>query len=138
MNNITKSITEKIITDTPMALPQAVLYGVDTDGETTVIGRHRDIYELLETCELPKDNNFVGLAVHTTGWAAPLNENGEVDGKPSEHAERQRCALVVCRTAQDFCSAIRLESREEVEYDQESPKGSLWEAIGDCLVRLGA
>lgn len=138
MSNFTKSITEKIITDTPMSLSQAVLYGVETSGETVEIGRHRDVYELLETCEFPDNNNIVGIAVHTTGWAAPLNENGEVDGAPSQHPERQRCALVVCRTAQDFCSGVKLASRDEVEYDQSQPQGALWEALGDCLVRLGA
>ena len=121
-----------------MTLSEAVLSGVTTNCRTVEIGRHRDVYELLETCELPKGVKIVGLVVHTTGWAAPLNADGEVDGRPSEHAERQRCALVVCRTAQEFCSAVKLESRDEVEYEEEEAQGSLWEALGDCLARLGA
>jgi hypothetical protein len=138
MSNIAKSTTEKIITDTPMTLAQAVLYGVAINGGTVEIGRNRDVYELLETCEFPENHTIIGLAVHTTGWAAPTNENGEVEGRPSEHPERQRCALVVCRTAQEFCSAVKLESRDEVEYEEEEAQGSLWEALGDCLARLGA
>jgi hypothetical protein len=134
---IERTIVENIIRWSPMTLSEAVLSGVTTNCRTVEIGRHRDVYELLETCELPKGVKIVGLVVHATGWAAPLNADGEVDGRPSEHAERQRCALVVCRTAQKFCSALKLENTAEVEYEQDSPRGSLWEALSDCFVRLG-
>jgi len=129
-----KHITEKIITDTPMSLPQAVLYGVDTNGETVELGRNPDIYELLEQ-DWKNDNHLVGIAIHTTGWAAPL-VNGEVDGKPSAHPDRVRVALVATVTTLGFCSAIAFADGRETVFEENAPEGSLWEAMNDCVDRL--
>ena len=56
-----------------MKLEQEVLYGVTTDGGTVELGRSPVLFELLETYEFPENHNFIGIAIHTTGWSAPLN-----------------------------------------------------------------
>lgn len=131
-----KLITEKIITDSPMELPQAVLYGIMTEGETVILGRHPDIYDLLDS-DYSDTEGLVGIAVHTTGWAAPLNDNGEVEGgRPSEHAQRRRVALVATITMNGYCSGIKFADEEEVTYDEGTPSGALWEAMNDCIEKI--
>lgn len=59
-----------------------------------------DVYELLfmfsnlrqYSPEVPTPD---ALAIVTTGWGAPLGDNGEVEGRPSEHASRFRVGLVI-------------------------------------------
>jgi len=130
-----KLITEKIITDSPMELPQAVLYGIKTEGETIILGRHPDIYDLLDT-DYSDTEGLVGIAVHTTGWAAPLNSDGEVDGRPSEHALRRRIALVATITMNGYCSGIKFADEEEVTFDESTPSGALWEAMNKCVGKI--
>lgn len=129
-----KHITEQIITDTPMELPQAVLYGVNPQGETVELGRYPDIYDLL--AQDYDNENLVGIAIHTTGWAAPLNADGEVEGAPSKHPDRVRVALVATITTHGFCSAIAFGDGRETVFEENAPSGALWEAMNDCLERL--
>ncbi len=140
---IEKTITENIIFDSPMKLAQAVLYGVTTDGGLVELGRSPDVYELLETCEFPENNNIIGIAVHTTGWAAPLNpETGETDGRPSEHAERRWVVLVVTLTFNGFCSATKFATQrrgfvlEETNFDDTTASGEVWDAMNTCMEKV--
>lgn len=139
---IEKIITENIILDSPMDLPQSVLYGVDIDGRTFVLGSHVDLYALLEN-DYSNIIGLVGIAIHTTGWAAPLNpDSGEVDGPPSEHAERQRIVLVATLTLNGFCSAMKSADRrsgfvlEETTFDETLPSGELWDAMENCMDKV--
>lgn len=130
-----KTITEKIITDSPLELPQAVLYGVNTEGKTFVLASESDIYELLDN-DYSDTEGLVGIVIQTTGWAAPLNADGEVEGRPSEHAERRRVALVSTLTMNGYCSGIKFADEEEVTYDEGTPSGALWEAMNECVERI--
>lgn len=130
-----KLITEKIITDSPMTLAQAVLYGIDTEGDTFVLASQVDVYDLLED-DYSDREGLVGIAVHTTGWAAPLNPDGEVDGRPSEHPERRRVALVATLTINGYCSGIKFEDEEEVTYEEGMPTGNLWRALNECMDKI--
>lgn len=133
-----KHITEKIITDTPMSLPEAVLYGVDGNGGTVELGRYPDIYDLLDkdySAQAERDR-LVGIAIHTTGWAAPLNADGEVEGAPSAHPNRVRVALVATLTMFGYCSGIAFADGRETVFEETAPEGSLWEAMNDCVNRL--
>ena len=140
---IEKTITENIIFDSPMKLAQAVLYGVTTDGGMVELGRSPDVYELLDTCEFPENDNIIGIAVHTTGWAAPLNpETGETDGRPSEHAERRWVVLVVTLTFNGFCSATKFATQrrgfvlEETNFHDTTASGEIWDAMNVCIEKL--
>lgn len=137
-----KTITENIIFDSPMNLPQAVLYGVHAEGNTRVLGTHADVYALLER-DLSGTEGLIGIAVHTTGWAAPLNpETGETDMRPSEHPERRRIVLVVTLTMNGFCSGMKFARKvpgaviEETNFDEESASGDLWEALNECFDKI--
>ena len=140
---IEKTITENLIVDSPMKLEQAVLYGVTTDGGTVELGRSWNLFELLETCEFPENHNIIGIAVHTTGWAAPLNpETGETDGRPSEHAERRWVVLVVTLTMNGFCSATKFATQrrgfvlEETNFHDTTASGEVWDAMNVCIEKL--
>lgn len=130
-----KHITERIITDTPMSLPQAVLYGVNMNGETVELGRHPDCYSLLEADYSDYSDGLVGIALHTTGWAAPI-KNGKPEGAPSQHPDRVRVALVATLTLSGYCSGIAFADGRETQYEENAPEGALWDALQECLYGL--
>jgi hypothetical protein len=111
-------------------IPKAHLYGVTVaDGQTSIklLSTHADVYELLEQ---PKEEAFDYFGVVTTGWAAPLNADGEVDGKPSEHAQRRRVRLMVVASREDVVSVLRFaDEPDEIITDEGNAVGSLADAI---------
>lgn len=111
-------------------LPNAQLYGVTlTDGEAGIklLSTHADVYELLAQ---PKPEAFDYFGVVTTGWAAPLNADGGVDGKPSEHAQRRRVRLMVVASREDVASVLRFQDEpDEIVTDPGNATGSLADAI---------
>ena len=129
------SVAEKIIKDTGHEMSNAVLYGVTEDGSNFELGRAPDVYDLLDG-EYPSAG-VVGLAVHTTGWAAPLNADGEVDGQPSKHPERRRIALVLVITAEGDAYALSFaDDPDDLEIDEGSDDGDLFHALRQCLSRI--
>jgi hypothetical protein len=134
MNMKPISVAEKIIKDTGHEMSNAVLYGVTEDGSNFELGRAPDIYDLLD--EKYPSTGVVGLAVHTTGWAAPLNEHGETDGAPSKHPERRRVALVTVMTAEGMGSALSFADDPDEIITDESGTGQLSDALKKCLLRM--
>ena len=127
-----KRITKRIISKTPNRLHEAVLYGVYENGEYEKIASHENVYEMLWETQLEPDNKFIGFSIETTGWAAPLLPDGTVAPiKPSLHPEKVRCAVVVTKTLDGFCSAVKIKNK--IEYEDGSkgalPEGQLMEAI---------
>lgn len=123
-----------LLADDGYSLSSARLYGVTVGGEEGVIlsllSEHRDVYELLENNKSKKALSFDYIGVVTTGWAAPLNENGEVDGAPSQHALRRRVRLMVVADKEDVASVLRFaDTPDEVVTDPGSATGSLADAI---------
>ena len=127
------SVAEKIIKGTGHEMSNAILYGVTEDGSYFELGRASDVYELLDR-EYPY-NDIVGLAVHTTGWAAPLNKDGGVDGQPSKHPERRRVALATVLTAEGMYSALSFADNPDEIITDENGSGQLSDALKECLVR---
>lgn len=122
----------KSLGETPFELGEARLYGVSlTEGEAdlTFISAHEDIYELLDRpSDIAKKFDYIGVV--TTGWAAPLNDNGEVDGAPSEHALRRRVRLVITANRDGVASVLRFaDEPDEVVTDPGQATGSLADAI---------
>ena len=133
----TEALLHKVLTATtvsPFELDGARVYGVE-NGETFLLGVHGDIYDLLadeDTRENAKDYSHV--AVVTSGWAAPLNAQGEVEGAPSAHPQRRRVRLVVTANAEDVSSVLRFaDDPENVITDPGSATGSLADAIRDFV-----
>lgn len=107
----------------------------DNEGVTVEpVSSHPDVYELIseaiaETPFSVRSSDI--LAVVTTGWAAPLGENGEVEGRPSEHAQRRRVRLMACvrRSDLSMASVVRFGDTDETHIDAGSATGSLAEAL---------
>jgi hypothetical protein len=107
----------------------------ENDGVTVEpVSSHPDVYELIDEtiAETPfsvRSSDI--LAVVTSGWAAPLNDDGSVDGAPSQHAQRRRVRLCafVRRSDLTMASIIRFGDTDEVNIDAGSATGSLAEAM---------
>ena len=117
-------------------LPGARLYGINTgDAVESVpapclLAQHPDVYALLESPTSGLAHMFDAAAIVTTGWAAPLDENGEVRGAPSEHEQRRRVRLVVLVANSGVASVLRFaDEPDDVVTDPGSATGSLAEAI---------
>ena len=134
MNITPISVAEKIIKNTGHEMSNAVLYGVTEDGSNFELGRAPDIYDLLD--EKYPSTGVVGLAVHTTGWAAPLNSDGEAEGAPSKHPERRRVALVTVMTTEGMGSALSFADDPDEIITDSNGAGQLADALKNCLLRL--
>ena len=117
-------------------LPGARLYGVNcvarptTEPNMCLLAQHPDVYELLDAPTSALARMFDAAAVVTTGWAAPLNSDGTIEGAPSEHAQRRRVRLVVMVADNGVSSVLRFaDEPDEVVTDPGSATGSLAEAI---------
>lgn len=102
------------------------------------VSSNPDVYDLIE--EVIAETPFPVrasdiLAVVTSGWASPLNENGEVDCPPSQHAERRRVRLMACVRRSDLrmVSVVRFGDNNEIAIDEGDATGSL----ADALIDLG-
>lgn len=137
----TESVLDTLLSQSlsdPYALEGARLYGVtlnDEDGTPTpaMLSQHPDVYSLLE--ESPPVASFYDfIAVVTTGWAAPLNADGEVEGAPSQHAQRRRVRLVVVANRDAVASVLRFQDDPtDPIVDLGSATGSLADAIQDFV-----
>lgn len=81
-------------------LPNAGVFAIVDRGDEgykiVELVRHPDVYEAITDVasgDWDVEGNLVGYALETTGWAAPLNKDGEADGAPSQHPERRRVRL---------------------------------------------
>lgn len=100
-----------------------------------------DIYSLIENINddkiLPNTNfNFFTMITH--GWAAPLNNDGEVDGAPKSHPDRRRVRLVIAvdmKNGNDIASIMQFEDDpDNLIFDHGNATGSLAEAISSLFV----
>ena len=108
-------------------LSSAQLWAIKKDSTYHLLSAHPDVYELLEkSVDL---THYSGVIIHTTGWAAPLSDDGEVDGPPSQHAQRRRVALASCVTSVSVGSALSFADEEELVLDPGSATGSLASAL---------
>lgn len=108
-------------------LSASQLWAIKTDNTFHLLTAHPDVYELLES----KFNlsSYNGVIIHTTGWAAPLDEDGTVTTAPSKHDFRRRVALAACVTNSSVGSALSFSDNKEVILDPGSATGSLADAL---------
>lgn len=119
-------------------LPGARLYGINvaqrptTEPNLCFLSQHPDVYELLDAPASALARMFDCAAVVTTGWAAPLGPDGQVEGAPSEHELRRRVRLVVTVADHGVASILRFaDEPDEVVSDPGSATGSLADAINN-------
>lgn len=116
----------------------AIAYGItkDSDGvnlKSTIIAEDHDIYDMIDDLrenQMYMHNDYVTLK--TTGWAAPLNDKGEVEGAPSQHPNRRRVCLFVSvdiTNKEVLGSSLKFDDDEEVIYDFNTATGSLADAL---------
>lgn len=118
------------------AIPKARLYSVNINlfggVDTTLTGEHEDIYELLDAPHARKVaevSDFIALV--STGWAAPLDSEGNAPALPPSLADgRRRVRLTVFASADWVMSVLRFEDDPENPVtDPGTATGSLAEAI---------
>lgn len=109
-------------------LEAAQLWAIKKDNTFYLLASNPDVYELLEN-EDYNLSSYNGILIHTTGWAAPLGSNGEVEGKPSAHPQRRRVALVSCVTSKSTSSALSFPDEDDIITDPGTATGSLAEAL---------
>ena len=108
-------------------LSAAQLWAIKQDDTFHLLNVLPDVYDLLSQNLLL--NSYKGVLIHTTGWAAPLGENGEMDDAPSQHALRRRVALAACVTSKSVGSALAFSDEKDIVIDPGSATGSLAEAL---------
>lgn len=102
------------------------------DGEISIMeaSRHADIYEAMELASnLITPIDTIGMSVDTTGWAAPLGADGQIEGMPSKHPEKRRVRLNAIATDNGTASAIAFEATAERLLDDGEAIGSLSTAL---------
>lgn len=133
----TEALIHKVLESTvsnSFELSGARIYGV-TNGEVFLLGQHPDIYSLLDDEAVRAvAKAYEYSAVVTTGWAAPLNENGEVEGAPSAHPQRRRVRLVITANADGVASVLRFsDDPDNTVSDAGQATGSLADAIHEFV-----
>jgi hypothetical protein len=108
-------------------LSASQLWAIKTDDTFHLLTAHPDVYEMLQS-EFNL-SSYKGVIIHTTGWAAPLGENGELEGAPSKHDLRRRVALAACVTSSSVGSALSFSDDKEIILDPGSATGSLADAL---------
>ena len=128
--NVHEHITKAYGEGGGFELPAASLFGIETDSDGKFVDAHPDVYDLLHLPASELLTTFTTFAVVTTGWAAPLNNDGEVDGAPSKHPERRRVRLVITANIDGVASVLRFEDdSDNVIVDPGQATGSLAEAV---------
>ena len=118
----------------------AKAYGITNNGgnmDSILVANSADVYDLIEHIDADKlQSNYNYFSVLTTGWAAPLGKNGEVEGAPSEHKDRRRVTLVIGINIDDkelVGSALKFDDDDEIIFDFGDATGSLANAILELL-----
>ena len=128
------SLAKEIIKGTEYKMNDAVLYGVIENGFYFELDRAPDIYDLLDR-EYPS-KGIIGLAVHTTGWAAALDSDIEFKGPASMHPERRRVALVTVKTVEGLGSALSFADEHGKIITDDKGGEKLSNALQECLLKM--
>lgn len=96
-----------------------------------------DIYTLLEShsaMKKAKDSQYDLVAVLTSGWAAPNNDDQHRNTPPSEHPERKRVKMtLVGNTSIQYGSVLSINGQGEDMFDYMTASGSLAESFTEFM-----
>jgi hypothetical protein len=113
--------------DYDYSLSSAQLWSIDNDLNFNLIIPDSDPYDILHmSIDL---SSYFGIILYTAGWAAPLNDNGEMDQIPSLSPLKRRVALAAAVTDQSMGSALSFQDDSEIVVDPGSAVGMLAEAL---------
>lgn len=120
---------------------QAKAYGITNNMgilEPKLMDEDDDVYLLIASLNDDKRLSNTTLdyfSIISHGWAAPLNENGEVMGAPSAHPQRRRVRLIVSVDIRDnnVASILKFSDDDNLVFDFGSATGSLADAIMDLF-----
>ncbi len=122
----------------PFSIKQARLYGVNVKSDCELaslclIGENPDIYDLMSEVHHARTAKlFHYFFFVTTGWAAPIGDNGEPsDERPSEHPQRRRVRLLLVGSESgEVITVLRFgDNPEEMEIQDENGKGELMNSL---------
>lgn len=139
---MSKELLEKIynLSIVDPEITNAKAYGINKNEDnlsSILVSDCADVYDLIDEIDADKlQSNYNYFSILTTGWAAPLNENGEIDGAPSQHKDRRRVTLVVGVDIDNKVlvgSALKFDDDEEIIFDFGDATGSLANAILNLL-----
>lgn len=120
-------------------IPSSELYGVkmsEDNAELVLVDKEQDVYDILMTPARKRNASFTTWAIVTTGWAAPLGDNGEPEGAPSEHPLRRRVRLVITADADGVASVLRFADDPSTPItDPGSATGTLADAVRFFVTR---
>lgn len=125
--------------DDPFQMEEAVTFAFTNDG-IRILTRDGDAYEALEMVTDTYLKEYeLGIGIITTGWASPLNADGNPDGAPSQHPLRRRVRLVSCvDTKKQMASSLRFADEPDDLITDESGTGSLANALMTAIAFLVA
>jgi hypothetical protein len=103
------------------------LYKINKDNTYTIVSTAPDVYDLLDKKISVKDS--LGVLIYTTGWAAPLDDDGQVGQPPSQNPLKRRVALITCATKTGSGSALSFQDDPDIVTDPGTATGSLAQAI---------
>lgn len=114
----------------------AELYTINQEGHISKLDQIADLYDLIssaiENAHQLTDAHTVALV--TTGWAAPLDADGQVSTMPSLHAERRRVLLTIVATGSDIVSIIRFaDDPQSTTIEEGLGAGRLADAMKDLV-----
>jgi hypothetical protein len=136
-SRISQLLVYSELVEDPFQLSEALLFGVSLQDKVDMelLAVERDVYELLDArVNQLAASTFDAVIVVTTGWAAPLGDDGEVEGKPSEHPKKRRVRLCVVADKAEAVNIVRFaDDPDEPIVDHDSATGSLANAIREFL-----
>lgn len=103
------------------------LWIVNEENNYHLIDVSPDVYSMLESDYDLK--SYYAAIIHTTGWAAPLDSEGEIDVAPSKHSKAKRVSLVVCVNDKSIVSVLSFSGSSEIDVDNGTATGALSDAI---------
>ena len=114
----------------------AIACGINIDNDNVtyeILGKDSDVYELIDSVISAKSAEpFEYVSIITWGWAAPLNENGEVEGAPSKHKDRRRVKLIISGSRNEGMIGSVINFQDDLEnpvFDFATATGSLNDAF---------
>ena len=124
----------------PFHIQKAVVFTFTEEGLSRELSKDLDIY--LALANIGYDNTIaegeLGIGIITTGWAAPINSDGDVDCPPSQHKERRRVRLVSVVTTDGKMGSVMgfSDDDENPIRDEGEATGNLAMAMLESVLRI--